>query len=509
MAETPQDRIARLERELGAARKTVDALIARMERQGTIDPDHFSILKAMAQLEEVITARERALARTESHFRVLWNECPDMLVTVDEDGDIRESNQAALRAGLKHRFADQFVDAELATGLLLGQTIEGELKLRDGRPVHVQGARLEDGLVLLVLRDLSLRRMLQEELNQARRLAVVGELASSVAHEINDPLAVILGRIELLMAVGEPNAVELSHSLEVILDHARRISLISRNLHVFGRPGLGAQRSVRVVDLVQGAQHHGGRRLKDVEVRLDIEPPELTVHGDPVQLEQVVVALLLHAADSMRRRGVIEVRARADAQHFHLDLRDRSSTALEEVQKALTEPWASRDGPDRKLMGMSVASSIVLAHGGRLRALQEGSSGCIYRITLPREGRLLEDPQRPLRILVVDPRPDGEQVVATLEEAGHQVRFATDGTGALASVERQHPDVILASPYVAGLGGASLRDALSRTHPELVARLVVLLGPGQEGAGGVRVLRKPFSALDLFEMLSVVAPALQ
>ncbi len=173
------------------------------------------------------------------------------------------------------------------------------------------------------------------------------------------------------------------------------------------------------------------------------------------------------------------------------------------------EPWASRDGPDRKLMGMSVASSIVLAHGGRLRALQEGSSGCIYRITLPREGRLLEDPQRPLRILVVDPRPDGEQVVATLEEAGHQVRFATDGTGALASVERQHPDVILASPYVAGLGGASLRDALSRTHPELVARLVVLLGPGQEGAGGVRVLRKPFSALDLFEMLSVVAPALQ
>lgn len=490
-------RIERLERELAAARKTVSALVARVERQADVDPDRFSILKAMAQLEEVIAARERDLARSEAWFRVLWDECPDMLVTLDREGHVQDRNRAARLAGLEEEFASAFEDHPGVRELMGQNLIDGELVLADGRPVHVHGVRLDGGMRLLVLRDLSVRRMLQEELNRTRRLAAVGQLAEAVAHEINNPLAVILGRLELLRSVEDPNPLELAHSLDVVQDHARRIGLISRNLHVFGRPGLGRQRHVRLSGLVERALGSGGRRMVDVQVDVSIEPPDLEVYGDPVQLEQVVVALLLNAADSMHRRGSIEVHARGTDRLRILEVRDQRSGLPEGFNERLQQPWSPADRPTRGLMlGMTVAAAVVRQHGGRLEALAGERKGCVIRVTLPRDDLVMGR----LKVLVVDPRQDREELAGMLE--GHDVRFVADGPGALEALEEQ-PDVILGTRYVAGLEG-TLSAAVKRLHPELADRVVVLLSPQQSGATGDRVLRHPFSRLDLVEALDAL-----
>lgn len=502
MADDLQARVRELERQLAASRRTVDALVARAERQAETDPARFSILKAMANLEEVIAARERELARRENWFRVLWEACPDSFLTVDAAGRVQDHNPAARDFG--EVFTEAFEDPAAAWELLHRERISGELVLVDGRPVHVNGARLEpgkqDGLVLVVVRDLSLNRLLHAELVQARRLAVIGGLAATVAHEINNPLAIILGRLELLREVEDPDAAALKRTLDLIQDHAMRIGLISRNLHVFGRPGLGMRSHIEVAGLVTAAVGHGGRRLTEVDLQLDITDG-LSVYGDPVQLEQVLAAMLLHCADSMHRRGLLRLRARTDGRQFLLELRDQSAGVPEGLQERLLQPWApSQQGNRGSMLGLSVAASIVRAHGGRLVALEDRSEGAIYQVTLPQE-RLEAGG---LRVLLVEPRGDAEAIALLLEQEGHSVLRARDGITAVARVAADSPDVVLASPYLAGLDGQSLPQALSDRFPNLSARVVLLLEPGQAGPPSAAVLRKPLVRAELVDVLSAV-----
>ena len=498
MADDPQARIRELERQLAASRRTVDALVARAERQAETDPARFSILKAMANLEEVITARERELARRENWFRVLWDACPDSFLTVDEGGRVQDHNPAARDFG--EVFTEAFEDPSAAWELLHGESINGELVLADGRPVHVNGARLERGLVLVVVRDLSLNRLLHAELVQARRLAVVGGLAATVAHEINNPLAIILGRLELLREVEDPDAAALKRTLDLIQDHAMRIGLISRNLHVFGRPGLGKRSHIQMSDLVTAAVGHGGRRLTEVDLRQDF-PDDLTVYGDPVQLEQVLAAMLLHCADSMHRRGQLRLRARAEGGQFLLELRDQSAGVPEGLQERLLQPWVpSQQGNRGSMLGLSVAASIVRAHGGRLVALEDRSKGAIYQVTLPQERQEAGG----LRVLLVEPRGDAEAIAQMLEQEGHTVLRARDGITAVARVAADSPDVVLASPYLAGLDGQSLPQALSDRFPNLRTRVVLLLEPEQAGPPSIAALRKPLVLEELAAALSAV-----
>lgn len=479
-------RIAELERQLAAAKKTVDALVRRAERQAETDPRRFSIAKAMANLEEVIAARERQLALSEMRYGAVWDVCPDGLVTLSSDGDIRAANSAAVRMGMGTRFAAAFKEPDAAVALLDEVRPSGELVLRDGRTVHVNAARLEDDQWLVVLHDLSETQRLSRQLEDARRKASVGELAEVVAHEINNPLAVILGRLEMLREVADPEDATLSKGLDVVYDHARRIAQISRNLCVFGSPSLGEQRDLDVRALLNAAIQQGGRRLANIDVVLDV-PDDLMVYGDPVQLEQVVVALLLHRADMLHRRGRVRITAAGEGALFRLEVRDQGAGIPPGLRERLHEPWSSTGSAMKgSYLGMAVASSIVQAHGGQLRALQSGPRGAVYQVVLPaRRGGA-----NGLEMLVVQSGPDGELTAQAMAAAGHRVEHVATGPLALDRLTTLTPDLILTTLYAPGL--YQPMPHVFETHvPHLSSRVVLLRKPGQDVPPGMVSIELP------------------
>lgn len=490
-------RIAELERQLAAAQKTVDALVRRAERQAETEPRRFSIAKAMANLEEVIAARERQLALSEMRYGAVWDVCPDGLLTTSADGDILAANSAAIRMGVGTRFAAAFQEPDAAVALLGEAHPSGELVMRDGRTVHVNAARLEDDQWLVVLHDLSETRRLRRQLEEARRKAAVGELAEVVAHEINNPLAIILGRLEMLRDVADPADGTLGMSLDVVFDHARRIAQISRNLHVFGSPSLGEQRDLNVRALLTGAIQQGGRRLSNIEVVLEIAD-DLMVYGDPVQLEQVVVALLLHRADMLHRRGRLRVTAGAEGALFRMEVRDQGAGISDGLRERLHHPWNSTGTPVKgAYLGMAVAASIVQAHGGQLRAFQHGPRGAVYQVVLPaRRGGASG-----LEVLVVQSGPEGEETAQAMASAGHRVERVESGPVALARLKERSPDVVLTTLYAPGLY-QPMPHVFETRCPGLAARVILLRKPSQKAPPGMASIELPVGEASLAALMS-------
>ena len=494
----PRDaRIEELEEELAAARRTIEALVRRSERDAEGQAiEQAALRRSMTSLEEAVLLRNRALELSEAHFRAIWRECPDMLLTLDGDGVIRERNEAAVSAGLKGRLADHVEDASELARVLAGGV--ADLRLKDGRPVHLSRASIAPDTELIVLHDLSVYQMLEEELQVARRLALVGELASTVSHEINEPLSVILGRLEMVEAMGHDLDVEICqrhHAL--IADHARRIALIVANLQVFARPGVAEREEVRVAELVEGAQRASGRRVSALEVVVDVEPADLALPCDRVQVEQVLAALMLNASAAMGRQGQVRISARPDRRFVRIDVQDRGTG----VPAGLRERLSGVGAPGRgAAFGMSVAASIVRSHGGRLSVVEDTTRGATYRIELP-AAAVQADPVT-ARVLVVDPRGgDSSALAGMLRDGGHHVHFCTTLGEALAAVEDDCPDAVLCARYLPGLGGRDVRELFTSTSAHLDGRVVLLLAANQRPPPRGLWLRAPFSTLDVDEIL--------
>lgn len=497
----PEARIAELEAELAAAKKTIDALVRRAEADAEgIEIDRVAVRRSMTSLEEAVLLRNRALELSEAHFRALWNLCPDMLVTLDSDGVVRDRNDAARHAGLKGRLSDHIRDPEVLGKVLAGGV--ADIQLSDGRPVHMSHRRIDASLSLVVIHDLSVYQMLEEELQVARRLAIIGELASSVSHEINAPLSIILGRLELLEAIGEdvdPAMVARHHDL--IADHARRIQLIVANLQVFARPEVADRNEVLVAKVIECALQASGRRTAEIEVSIEVEPPNLSLSCDRVQIEQVLTALLLNAADANSRQGSVEIIARLDRRYVRIDVRDHGTG----VPAGLRERLRGSASPGRgAAFGMGVAASIVRSHGGRLSVVEDTNRGATYRVELPAGSADNVEPVT-AHVVVVDPRGgDSSTLAGMLRDAGHHVHFCTTLGEATSAVEEELPDAVLSARYLPGLGGRDVREVLKGVCPDLDGRVVLLLAAQHKEPGRGLWLRAPFSTLELDEVLRQV-----
>ncbi len=504
MAEDCQDRVAELERQLSAAQRTIEALIHRAERQAQVDPaGRVAVRRAMHSLEDAVTLRNRALQLSEAHFRTIWNESPDMLVTIDGRGQILDRNRRAAEARLVGRLCENFIDHdEAARACMEG----GQSQMIDGRSVHLAKARIADtpGVVdLVVIRDLSVHQLLENELQHGRRLALLGELAKSVSHEVNNPLSVILGRLELVEALGEDvDAVQIQRHLDVVADHARRIGLIVANLDVVARPGPGRQQDLELAALIREAAVACGRRLERVSLEVDLPTRGLRLKGDGVQLRQMLTSLLINGADSMNRRGSLKVTARLDGRFVSIDVEDGGGGVPPAVAERIRQPWAlgstARSG---SALGMAVAASIVRAHGGRLRVVESSSRGSTYRVELPRDPNVLGSGAR-VDLVVIDPRTQeiGE-LISLLGALAHQVRYCRTWAEAVESIEARAPDVVVCSRFLPGLDQETT-EVLAARWPELSERVLVFVGAMEAPPmNRARVLSSPLSALDVLETL--------
>ncbi len=390
------------------------------------------------------------------------------------------------------------------------------------------------------LTDLSERRAAAEQierqreaLRQSEKLGAMGSLLAGVAHELNNPLAIVMGRASLLeeKCEGEP---ALQADARRIREAAERCGRIVRTFLNMARQKPAERRNVQLNDLARAAvdmlaytfRSHG------IELQLALAPELPEVSADADQIGQVVLNLLVNAQQALSAPDLAQrvvrvstgVEARRDNREPRVWLRvaDSGPGVPPALHESIFEPFFTTkpEGMGTGL-GLAVSRSLVREHGGQL-GLEISSSGAVFRMSLPISGRAdgvtepgalgSADGSGPARVLVVDDEAEiAELMRAMLEGAGFEVATAESGALALELLGEARFDAIVSDLRMPEMDGAALWREVKARHPALARRMLFVTGdtlsPGAEQflvESGCASLDKPFARSDLIDRVATL-----
>lgn len=435
----------------------------------------------------------------------LFEGSPDVQLLCDVDGRIIARNKEARGLGEAEVVAELFANPAEMEGLRTRNFLGADqliLRLRDGRqvmlaaaPVALDGQRYWE----VVLHDVTTHTLVGDDRQVARQLAAVGRLGRLVSNEITSPLAVLLGRIELLQTLGTPPPELLHRHLAVMGEHARRIATVIQDLDALAVGGAVGLAAVALSDLVDAVLRDQAPRLTGLAISVRVEPPDLHTIGHPHRLQQVLATLLTQLASSLGQGARLSIDVTARDGEVFLDFVGHASPRFPEVRRRILESW-SADSRSQDL-GAAVALSILVAHTGRLE-VSAGLPG--LQLVLPR--RMAEpDVAEGLRVLFVD---DDTTVVRTtldmLSSLGHDAVGVGSAEEALTSLGEGPFDAVVTDLVLPGLSGLGLREVIAARWPGLETRTIIVSGARQAPPAEVRFVPKPYTRANLHEALEQV-----
>jgi signal transduction histidine kinase len=264
-------------------------------------------------------------------------------------------------------------------GTLANQAALALRKIELWEDLQEQVRRLEQALIEL--------KQTQAELIQTEKLASIGQLAGGIAHEINNPLQVILGRVELLLETVSPDSKDAKH-LRTVLEHVERIATIVSSLLRFSRRERGENREAVVVDeIVTDAIRLLGNQMNvdNIKLTVDLNCPDATVVASRVQLEQVFMNLILNAYQAMQGTGgELRIGSSTQSGEIVLTVGDTGPGIPEEHLPHIFEPFFTTKPEGQGTgLGLSVIYGIVESHDGRISVQTEVGRGTTFTVTLP------------------------------------------------------------------------------------------------------------------------------
>ncbi len=492
-------------------------------------------------------AAEDERLRNEARFRELIESAPEPIGII-RDGYFLYANPAYRRV---LGFSDAAALYSTPTRSILDPAevavcVAREARLQDGQkqPPQTYHVRRTDGTVLLLEvssvyfeyegkpailnmgRDITARRRLEAQLVQNDRLAALGTLAAGVAHEINNPLAYLMLNLEWVVRnlpgmSHDPESVRsLVSMLEEAQQGAERVSMIVRDLRSFSRADGETRRAVDLATVAQSAVKIAGheiRRHARVVTTFNAASP---VWANDARLEQVIVNLLLNAAQSMPEadapRNEIRVSVRGLDGQTLLEVCDNGAGIAADVLPRIFDPFYSTKpvGVGTGL-GLSICHGIVTSLGGKISAYSAPGEGSTFRVTLPtterrdaEPGSASELPTLPslprgvrAKVLIVDDEAPIANLLRELLASEHDVAAATSAHEALAILDSKTSfDVIFCDLMMPELSGIELYEMVRKRKPGLEGRIVFMTGGGfTAGAAEFlasvanRRLEKPFS----------------
>lgn len=257
---------------------------------------------------------------------------------------------------------------------------------RMGEALQQERALTRSQLDELERANLELTRM-QTGLLAADRLATVGKLSAGVAHEVGNPLAGILGYLSLVRMRAKGNA-ELDDLVNRIEQEVQRIDAIVRSLLELGRPSRGNLGPVDLKRLCESTVEllAAGPDFRRVTVAVRV-PEGLYAQAEAGKVSQVLINLVLNAAQAMNGEGALEVEGRAEASTVVLTVRDHGPGLAPQVLEGLFQPFFTTKEPGKGTgLGLAVSAHLAASMEGALTAANAANGGACFQLTLPRTG---------------------------------------------------------------------------------------------------------------------------
>ncbi len=378
--------------------------------------------KQGAQRGRALADTERALRLSEAHLRSVLETVPDAIIIIDERGLIESFSPAAERLFGYEAAAvigqnvkllmpspyreqhDGYLAHYMRTGerriigigrVVVGQRADGStfpMELAVGE-IALEGRRLFTGFVRDITERQTTRQRLQElqsELLRASRLSAMGQMASALAHELNQPLTAVINYVQAcrrMLGSGDGGRERLLETMDKAVSQANRAGQIIHHMRQFMQKGETEREVESINTLIEEASALAlvGAKEKGVLVRMELSPDLPPVLVDRIQIQQVVLNLIRNSiealAGSIRRELTIRTYA-ANGRMVEVDVADTGPGLDEAVAKQLFQPFITTK-PKGMGLGLSISRSIIDAHGGRLWATPGAGAGVSFRFTLP------------------------------------------------------------------------------------------------------------------------------
>jgi two-component system sensor kinase FixL len=370
-----------------------------------------------------VSATKEALQEREARLRSILETAPDAIIVIDERGLMESYSQAAERlfgypadeaigqnvrilmpAPYQERH-DSYLKRYLETGerriIGIGRVVVGRRKDGSTFPMElavgearVSGRRVFTGFIRdLTERQLAENRMqeLQSELLHVSRLSDVGQMASALAHELNQPLAAIVNYVQAMRRLLQASNLALPprviETMDKTVAQAARAGEIIQHLRSFIRKGESERHSEDLNKVVEEATALGlvGAKESGIKVSVGLSPAAMPVFIDKVQIQQVVFNLIRNSVEALPESNLRELSvstARGEDGLAQVVVSDTGPGLAQKVIDQLFQPFVTTKEKGMGL-GLSICRSIVEAHGGRLWATPNAPTGVTFHFTLP------------------------------------------------------------------------------------------------------------------------------
>ena len=495
------------------------------------------------------------LRESEERYKALFERSLDLVYVSDLEGRFVDANDAALkrlgyeRSDIPTLNVSTFLSEDqlpLAfrrmqeiqqTGVQSGLA-EYRLRHRDGSLVYVEtnGAALYSNgqcvAILSVARDITGRRLLEEQLRQAQKMEAIGSLAGGVAHDFNNLLSVILNCAEFALESLGPDHPARG-DLSEVKKTTMRAATLTRQLLAFSRKQVLQPVPLNLNDVATGLEEMLRRVIgENIDFVQRLEPKLGVVLADPGQIEQVIMNLVVNARDALPGGGKLTIETanveldeqlampRADVapgRYVRLSVTDNGCGMDAQTKARIFDPFFTTKDKGRGTgLGLATVYGIVKQSGGNIWVYSEPGQGTTFKIYLPRTESApvatasmhLPVPKRIIEaatiLLVEDEEALRKVSQRTLESAGFTVLTAADGYEALTLSTQYTGEIhlLVTDVILPRMGGKPLAERLASSRP---AMKVLYVSGYTDNAivhqgvldPGIQFLGKPFAAIQL------------
>jgi len=504
---------------------------------------------------------ENELKEREEWFFTTLNSIGDGVITTDANGLITFMNPVAeYLTGWKQedavgkpllevfrvvnektgKLAEDPVNRIIKKGVIAGLANHTILIAKDGRqiPIDNSGAPIKDAKgnvtgVVLVFRDITQRKKMEEEFLKATKLESIGILAGGIAHDFNNILTAVLGNISLAKMLVNPD-----HKVFKRLSEAEEAALQAKNLSqqllTFSKGGAPIKKTASMAKILKGVTSFA---LRGSSIRCEFSIPESLwpVEVDEGQMSQVINNLIINAIQAMPKGGIIKVCAEnvtigaegslplKGGKYVKITIKDQGTGIPKEHIPKVFDPFFTTKQEGNGL-GLAVAYFVVKNHDGYITLESELGVGTTFYIylpashkELPKEETIKEEPLMGKgRVLVMDDEEMVREVLdSMLEHIGYEVEFAKDGIEAIEQYKRAKElgrpfDAVIMDLTIPGsMGGKEAIQKLLKIDPKVKA--IVSSGYSHDPVmanfkkyGFKGVIAKPYKITTLSEVLHKV-----